>query len=78
MFWKVSRLASLPQKNGFLFDDQIWHDKALYQYSITRKTRFTFLTDFETSLQENPIWEESFRKVSKFASLIPEKWFCIC
>ena len=35
--WKVSKFASLFQKNGFAFVDQIWHYNALNQYSMAQK-----------------------------------------
>ena len=34
IFWRVSRLASISQKNCFVFINQIWHFKALNQYSV--------------------------------------------
>ena len=42
-FLKSSRWVSLSQKNGFVFVDQIWHYKAMYQYSITQKIRCRLL-----------------------------------
>ena len=49
-FWRVSMLASFSHKNGFVFIEQIWHNKALNQYSIAQKTGFMLLTDFKTNL----------------------------
>ena len=68
-FWRVPRFASFPQKNGFVFFEQIWHYKALNQYSMAQRIRFRLLTDFKTNLQETPIQGESFWKVSTFSSL---------
>ena len=42
-FLKSSGWASLPQKIGFVFVDQIWHYKAMYQYSSTQKIRCRLL-----------------------------------
>ena len=44
--------ASLSQKNGFVFVNQIWHEpnKALNQYSLAQEIRFRLLTDFKTNL----------------------------
>ena len=42
--------ALLFQKNGFVFVNQIWHFKALNQYSVAQKIRFKLLPDFKTNL----------------------------
>ena len=44
--------ASLSQKNGFVFVNQIWHYKVLNQYPISHKTRYRPLTDFKATLSE--------------------------
>ena len=59
-FWRVSTFASLPQKKGFVFVNQIWHFKDLNQYSVAHKIRFKHQTDFKTSLQETQIQGEGF------------------
>ena len=74
-FQRVSKLTSFSQKNGFVFADQIWHYKALNQYFMAQKIRFRLLVDFKTNLQEAPIYEESFREVSRFASLFQKNDF---
>ena len=43
---------SLSQKNGFAFVNQIWHFKALNQYSVAYKIRFRLLADLKTSSNE--------------------------
>ena len=40
-------LASLSKKNGFVFFNEIWHFKALNEYSVTHIIRFRFLRDFK-------------------------------
>ena len=47
---KVSKSASLSQKKGFAFVDQIWHYKDLNQYPMAQKIRFTLFIDFKTNL----------------------------
>ena len=42
--------GSVSQKNGFEFVEQIWHYKALNQYSIAKKISFMLLADFKTNL----------------------------
>ena len=74
-FSKVSRRVSLFHKNSFVFMNQIWHYKALNQYSIAQNIRFRLLTDFKTNLQKTTIHEESFWKVSRFASLFQKNGF---
>ena len=58
-FRGVSMFASLFQKNGFAFVEQILHFLTYYQYSITQKIRFRVLADFRTSLQKTPTWREN-------------------
>ena len=70
----IFRSASVTQ-NGSVFIDQICHHKTLYQYSITQKTRFRLLTDYETTLSGNPIWEERFWRVSRFVLLSQKNGF---
>ena len=53
---KVSKPALLTQENGFVFVDQIWHQKCLNQYSMAQKIQFTLFTDFKTNLQKTPIY----------------------
>ena len=67
---KSSKFASLFQKNGLVFVDEIWHYKAVNQYSMIQKIQLTLFTNFlETKLLETPIYGESFRKVPRFAFL---------
>ena len=47
--------ASLSPENHFIFVDQIWHYKALNQYSIAKNIPFMFLTDFKTNLYKTRI-----------------------
>ena len=67
-FWRSSTVASLSQKNGFLFVNQIWHFKALNHYSQAHKIRFRLSTDFKTNLQETQVQRESFWRVLIFLS----------
>ena len=74
-FWRASTFASRSKKNGFIFVNKVWHFKALNQYSVAHKIRFRLLKDFEINLQETQIQEESFQKVSMFASLSQKNGF---
>ena len=47
--------ASLSQKNGSVFVNQIWYFKASNQYSVVQNIRFRLLTDFKTNLYETQI-----------------------
>ena len=67
--------ASLSQKNGFVFVNQIWHFKALNQYYIAQKIWFRMMKDFKTNLQETPIKGESFWRVSRFAQFSQKNSF---
>ena len=69
--------ALLSQKNGFAFVNQIWHFKALSQYSVANKIRFRLLTAFKTNLQETQIQGESSSESFKGCLIYLEKWFCI-
>ena len=62
-FWKVSRSASLCQKNGLVFVNRIWHYKAWNQYSMAYKIWFRLLRDLKINLKEFQIYWESFWKV---------------
>ena len=74
-FWRVWSFASLFQKNGPVFVDQIWHSKSLNQYSVTQKIRFRRLGDFKTSLSETSIWGRTFWRVPRFVSLYQKNGF---
>ena len=74
-FWRVSRLDSISQKNGFVFADQYQHCKALNQFSITEKIQFRLLTDFKTNLQEALMKPESFCRYPRFVSLSQKNGF---
>ena len=74
-FGRVSTFASLSQKNGFVFVNQIWHFKALNHYFQPYKIRFRLLTGFKTNLQETQIQREGFGRVSTFASLSQKNSF---
>ena len=67
---KVSKPASLSQKNGLVFVELIWHYKDLNQYSMVQKIRFTLFPDFKTNLQENTIYRKSFREVYQKNSFV--------
>ena len=69
------KLASLSQKRGFVFVEQILHYLALQQHSITQKIRFTLFIDFKTNLQETPTYGEIFCEVSTFVSLSQKNGF---
>ena len=74
-FGRVSTFASLSQKNGFVFVNQIWHFKALNYYFQPYKIRFRLLTGFKTILQETQIQGEGFGRVSRFAWLFQKNGF---
>ena len=76
-FGRVSTFASLSQKNGFVFVNQIWHFKALNYYFQPYKIRFRLLTGFKTILQETQIQGERFGRVSTFASLSQKNGFVL-
>ena len=68
----VSNIASMSQKNGFVFVDKIFLFEAFCQYLTTHNIRVRQMADFKTSLHETPIWREPFMKDSRFGSL-PQK-----
>ena len=70
----VSNIASMSQKSGFVFVDQIFLFEAFCQYLTTQNIRVRLMADFKTSLHETPIWREPFMKDSRFGSL-PQKCF---
>ena len=74
-FGRVSTFASLSQKNGFVFVNQIWHFKALSHYFQPYKIRFRLLKVFKTILQETQIQGEGFGRVSTFASFSQKNGF---
>ena len=57
---------TLPEK-GFAFVNQIWHYKALNQYSMAQKIRFML---FEDKFIEDEFLEG---KVPRFCLIFPEK-----
>ena len=70
--WK----ACLPfLENSFVFVHQMWHYKALNQYSMAQKIRFRLLTNFKRNLSETPIQRESFWRVTRFALFSQKKFF---
>ena len=68
-FWRFSTFASLSQKNSLVFVSQIWHFKALNQYSVAHKMQLRLLTDFKTTLQKTQIQAENVQKVLTFTWL---------
>ena len=68
-FGRVSTVASLSQKNYFVFVNQFLHFKALTHYFQPYKIGFRLLRGFKTILQETQIQGQSFRRFSTFASL---------
>ena len=64
-FWKVSRSASLCQKNGLVFVNKIWHYKAWNQYSMAYKIWLRLLRDLKTNLKEFQIHGERFASLSR-------------
>ena len=74
-FGKVSAIASLSQKNGFVFVNQFSHFKALSHYFQPYKIRFRLLTAFKTILQKTKIYGDGFGRVSTFASLSQKNGF---
>ena len=76
-FGRVSTLASLFQKNGFVVVNQIWQFKASTHYSQAHKIRFRPLKVFKTDLQETQNIGRKFWKSFNVSLAFPEKWFCI-
>ena len=68
-FGRVSRFASLSQKNRFVFVNQFSYFKALRCYFHPYKIPFRLLRGFKTLLYETKIQGEAFGRVSTFASL---------
>ena len=59
-------LASLSQNNGFVFVNEIWHFKALNEYSVTHKIRFWFLRDFKEIYRKLKYKEKSLGEFQSF------------
>ena len=74
-FLEIFKVASFSQKNDFVFFGQIWHCKALNQYSMALRIGFRLLTNLKTSLYEKLIYGESFWGVLSFASLSQKTCF---
>ena len=74
----VSNIASLSQKNGFVFVDKIFLFEACCQYLTTHNIQVRLMADFKTSLHETPIWyEENLLRKSQCLAHFLRKRFCI-
>ena len=54
-FLESIKFALLSQKHSFVFVKEIWHSKALNQYSIGQKIRFRVLRVLKANSSETPI-----------------------
>ena len=75
--------ALLFQKNGFVFVNQIWHCRALNQYSVAHKIRFRLWTDkanllethFKALNQYSVAHKSRFRLLTDFKTNLLETHF---
>lgn len=68
----VSGTASLSQKVGFAFIEQIWYFQALYQYSTVQKIQKKISGQ---TYKKNPVWGEIFWKVLRDALFSQKEGF---
>ena len=77
-FCGASRLALPSQKKCFELVFQIWHFKALDQYSIYSEEQIQGFDRLEKRFIENFNTWQSLLRSSKVCLAFPEIWLCIC